>query len=298
MDEIEKMAEVFRKDTKKDNIEGYHFWKDYSEPDMVVSSQELWEHLKDQKVRGFRLNGFPQLDYIIEGCQEGELIVISGMRKEGKTTIAQSITNKLIEEGNYPLWFTYEVTSRAFVEYMKSHNEIPPLFYLPQELKSKSLEWIENRIKEGIAKYGIRMVFIDHLHYLLDLKFRNVSLEIGAIMRFLKQEIALKYGLVVFLICHTTKQKADEELDASDIRDSGFIGTECDTCLLIWRNKEEGRATMKVAFTRRSGAWEKKIKLQKKGRFFEELNEDEPKEDKWWNNKNINLPYQNGGDEE
>lgn len=278
-------------------IEGHHYWKEYSEPDMVVSSQELWEHLKDQKVRGFRIPQFPELDNLVGGFQEGELVVVSGLTSHGKTCFCQSLTKAIIENGEHALWFSFEVTTRQFLGFMEENGEVP-LFYMPQQLKAKDLSWIENRIKESIIKYNIKAVFIDHLHYLLDYRLRNTSLEIGEMMRFLK-EISIKYSIVIFLIAHSQKIDSEAEPSISTIRDSSFVGQEADTVIIILRLKEDNRANLKVDKARRVGTFGKKIKLIKKKYFEEEVDEGKVEhEDKWWNNKNINLPYRNGGDEE
>ena len=164
-------------------IDNCYFLKDYQEPDMVVSSHELWEVLKNQQTQGFRVPLFPILDNYIDGFQEGELIVVSGQTKHGKTLFCQTITKTLIKGNINSLWFTFEVPARQFLSFMQDGGMLP-LFYMPQQLKSRNLEWLEERIKEAIVKYQIKAVFIDHLHYLLDMKRHNISLEIRSIMRF------------------------------------------------------------------------------------------------------------------
>lgn len=257
-------------------IENYHYWKEYNEADQVVSSQEMWELLKDRKVSGFRIVKFKQLDGLLEGFQEGELIVISGLTKHGKTCFCQSLTMQMVGNGDHALWFTFEVPERAFLSFMEDAGDMP-LFFMPQQLRSKDMVFIENKIKEAIIKHGIKAVFIDHLHYLLDMRKNNVSLEIGAIMRFLK-EIAIKYSLVIFLVAHTQKIDSETEPSAGSIRDSSFIGQEADVVLIILRLAEENRANLKVEFTRRTGVFQKKIKLIKH-KFFEEMQDGKPERD-------------------
>ena len=93
---------------------------------------------------------------------------------------------------------------------------------------------------------------------------RNISLEIGAIMRELKK-LALKYKIAIVVICHMKKTDIEERPELDDIRDSSFIAQEADVVLLIWRkkdkstkNSEEGvlykdEAMVKVAANRRTG---------------------------------------------
>jgi RecA-family ATPase len=117
---------------------------------------------------------------------------------------------------------------------------------------------------ESFAKYNTRVVFIDHLHYLFDIqKSRNPSLDIGAIIRRLKG-IAVNNEFVIFLLCHTSKAK-DENESYESIRDSSFVAQESDCVIMVKRTPEEGDnyARARVEFHRRTGVMEKVIFLQK-----------------------------------
>ena len=261
---------------KINEIENYHYWKQYTESDMVVSSQEMWELLKNQPQRIINIPQLKILNSYLEGVNEGEIITISGLTKNGKTCLAQSITKYLSEAGINCLWFTYEVKEKQFLDFMSDGVSVP-LFYMPQELKSGiDLAWIENKIKESIIKFKTRVIFIDHLHYLADMSLRNITPEIGRIMRWLKHDIAKKYGVTIFLMAHMNKVNDDREPSHMDIRDSYLISAESDVVLIILRLSEENRANLKVEFTRRTGVFQKKIKLIKR-KFFEEVEDEKPK---------------------
>ena len=127
--------------------------------------------------------------------------------------------------------FTFEVPARQFF------SQFPelPRFYLPQKLKAHALPWIEERIQESFAKYRTRVVFLDHLHYLFDMaRVKSPSIEIGTVIRRLKT-MAVDMGLCIFLLCHTTKGKSDEEPSYESIRDSSFVSQESDCVLMISR---------------------------------------------------------------
>lgn len=105
-------------------------------------------------------------------------------------------------------------------------------------------------------QFGTRIVFIDHLHYLLDLAAaRNPSIQIGQIIRGLKQ-IALRQKVVIFLAAHTTKLNPDKQLSADDIRDSSFVGQESDGVMMVWRcapDKKPNESRLKLEYHRRIG---------------------------------------------
>jgi replicative DNA helicase len=226
-------------------------------------------------------SNLPSLDAAVEGFQGGELIVISGPTKNGKTLFAQSLTANFCKHQYMPLWFTFEVTPFQF---LTRFPEPCPLIYLPGKLKAHALPWIEDRIRETFLKYHTRIIFIDHLHYLLDLaRTRNPSIEIGQIIRRLKT-LAVSENFLIFLLCHTTKGKSDPSISYESIRDSSFISQESDSVLMIRRAPEigENAARFRVEFHRRTGALEKVIDLVKVDGLLQEAAKLEEKERRDW----------------
>ena len=246
----------------------------YSGADRVVT---LAEALKLKRGSGgTRLDtGIPDLDKIIDGVRTGELIVISGPTKHGKTTLMETISNHIAHTDcptqNPPLWFSYEVNVHELAE---KYGDAIPDIRVPLELVDKNIDWIEEKVCEAKAKFGSRVVFIDHLHYLADIMMsRDVSRTIGTVMRYLKKNIAEKHEVVVFLAAHITKAKmgAGEELDVSDIRDSSFIAQEANSSWMVRRMKEENTSRVTVCNHRRTGAFNKWVDLVKVGNFLQPL---------------------------
>lgn len=234
---------------------------------VIISSYEYRNRLQAQdQDQAVQLKSFiPSLDIALDGFELGELIVLSGPTKHGKSLFFQTLTNNFLEESEiYSLWFTYELPPRQLF------NRFPklPLFYLPEELEGHSLSWIGECIKQAKEKIECKAVFIDHLHYLLDLgRMKNTSLEIGAVIRGLKQ-LAIRYGVVIFLACHMKKTPNDREPNYDDIRDSSFVAQESDVAMMLWRCKEKNQyitaAKLKIETSRRTGIFEKIILLEKK----------------------------------
>ena len=245
-------------------------WTDYDGEDKIISSEEMLIHLKEKPDSILNMKSFiPSLDQAVDGFREGELIVISGPTKNGKTLLGQSLTSAFIRQQYYPLWFSYEVPVRQFI------NSFPqmPLIYMPQKLKAHALTWFEDRVNESFEKYHTRIIFCDHLHYLIDLaRIRNPSIEIGQIIRRLKT-LAVNGDYLIFLLCHTTKGVSDEDLSFEAIRDSSFISQESDSVLMIKRTPKKGDniAQLYVEFHRRTGVMEKKIDLIKADGYLHEL---------------------------
>jgi len=148
------------------------------------------------------------------------------------TSLCQSLTASFAKNNVPTLWFSYEVSPAQF---FKKFDEPLPLFFLPQELEPYDLEWFKERVVEGIVKHDVRIIFIDHLHFLLNLfQSKNSSLDIGSLLRELKT-FCLKYSVVIFLVAHTKQPKATEEPDMGSLRDSSFIVQESDKVLAVHR---------------------------------------------------------------
>ena len=240
------------------------------ENDTIVTSYELEAELNSKKEDVINvLSNIPSLDKAVDGFRLGELIVISGPTKNGKTLLAQSFTIEFVKQNIFPLWFTYEVHPRQF---FRAFPELP-LFYLPRRLKTNSTEWLLSKMQEGLKEYHTRVVFIDHLHYLFDIaRVRNPSIEIGTIIRQLKT-IAIEKGYIIFLLCHTRKGASDEKLSYESIRDSSFVSQESDCVLMISRNiknPETREAKLKIEFHRRTGILNKVVSLIKIDCFLRE----------------------------
>jgi hypothetical protein len=245
---------------------------DYEGPDRIVTSHNLRNELANQpaplKVR-FKNRFFPTLNRVCEGFAAGELYVLSGPTKAGKTLLAQSLTRAFAANKVDSLWFSYEVPARQFLE---SFGENLPKFFLPRQIHAQRIDWFEERALESWEKYQSRVVFVDHLFFLFDqAKVRNPSLDIGAYVRRIKR-FAVTHGLIVFLLTHITKVEPHEEISYSKIRDSSFIPQESDCVMLIRRFVEpKDRAELTVEFHRRTGVLREKVGLVKTGNFLEEM---------------------------
>lgn len=248
----------------------------YEGPDRVISSPDYWELIKNRKPLVRHQTGIVGLDQAIDGFEPGELIVISGPTAMGKTTLCDTIIRNLATESKFALFFTFEVTPEKIVQ---EHKDPANLLYLPMEHKSMDLRWLKERCWEAALKYPqLSAIFIDHLHYVVDMgSNRNMSLEIGQTMRFLKRDIALALRLPVFLVCHAAKIPLDEEPSIQHLRDSSFVAQEADTVLVVFRRRDkdlggkpletldQGLATIKIEKARRKGTMGRKINVCKMG---------------------------------
>lgn len=237
-------------------------YAEYDGDDKVVTSRELQDKLEGDK-REPIINvksGIPGIDYACEGFQDGELIIISGPTKHGKTLLMQTFTCNFSAKKQYACWFSYEVPARQFL----SQFSILPLFYLPEKNKAQDFDWFMARCMEAFFKYRCRIFFIDHLHFLVDMaRVGNPSLEIGAIVRRVKR-FAVENDFVIFLAAHIKKTDG-EDISYRDLRDSSFIAQDSDTVIMVKRTPSRGdnTASARVEFHRRTGIMEYVVNLEK-----------------------------------
>lgn len=237
-----KLTEEQLQEVRKRN-ELLETFVDYAGEDRVVSSLELAEEIKNSPpIRGY-LSMIPKLDEMTDGFREGNLITISGVTASGKTTFAATLLRRFAEQVINCLFFTYEVSNEEFIR--KFGLEVP-IFSIPRRYEKSKIDWLEKRIIESIAKYNSKIIFIDHLHYLLDMETLgrgiNTSLVIGMIMRELKR-MAIQYKIIIFLMAHFKQVKLQEKEmpDISNLRDSSFVGQESDCVMILNRKKNEDK---------------------------------------------------------
>lgn len=242
----------------------------YDGEDKILTSYEMRDKMISEKHDCHILvrSGIPGIDHACDGFRDGELIVISGPTKMGKTLLAQTFTVNFSKQHQYACWFSYEVPARQFLEQFPAL----PLFYLPTNNKAQDFNWFMERCLEAHFKYNTRIFFIDHLHFLVDMaRVNNPSLEIGAIVRRIKR-FAVENDFVIFLLAHIKKNETDD-LSYRDLRDSSFIAQDSDACIMIKRIPKEGmnRARARVEFHRRTGVMEWVVTLEKQGGLLREI---------------------------
>jgi replicative DNA helicase len=245
----------------------------YSGEDEVVLSQDLLASLEIQlseKNEVEMKSGFPGLDEQIHHFLGGELIILSGPTKHGKTLMAQTLTKNFYSQGIPALWFSYEVPAYQF---LKQFGDQLPIFSIPKELKDNSPSWIIERVHEAKLKYNISAVFIDNTHNVLNLTTNNLSQVMGEFVKVMKK-MAMKFNIAVFLLHHMSKTRLDEgeSISSASLRDSSMIAQTADTVMFVWRDKDTiicpRKSYLKVTENRRYGVFNYIMPMQKVGNFL------------------------------
>jgi replicative DNA helicase len=246
----------------------------YEGDDQVISSEEFIKKIKSRPEEEKLKTGFRDLDYILDGFRLNQLITLCGPTKTGKTTFAMELTIRMKEHN--PMWIPFEEGAEELIAKFLDRKEQPPQFYTPEHLTSKTINWIEQKIVESIAKYNTKVVFIDHLHFIVPFTVERHDLAVGRTMRELKG-LAKRWNVCIFILAHLKKTKLTEQPTLEDIRDSSFVAQESDTVMMIWRRSKRVNGKMEITndsglsiqANRRTGKTGNIEMVFKDGRFLE-----------------------------
>lgn len=207
--------------------------------DSLISSHDYYDMIESMPPEQKYVFGIPAIDYLTDGFTNGDLIVISGYTGHGKTTLCQTISYNLAQKGIPTLWFSYEISARQF--FNKYKGKTVPLFYLPKNNKPYDIPWLKAKILEGKKLHNIKIVFIDHLHYIVPMLTGEQRKHevIGDVMRELKV-FATSNDLAIFLMAHTKQPKDQMSPTIADLRDSSFVAQESDAVYTIHRPAKRG----------------------------------------------------------
>lgn len=246
----------------------------YEGEDEVISTLDLAEEMKKRGEEYKIMSGWKGLDDLLQGFRLGQLIDISAMTKSGKTSWCIDLTTRIRKEN--PLWFPFEEGGEELIQKFLDRGEEPPFFFLPKQNKMYDLEWLEQKIVEAVAKYDTKVVFIDHLDFIVPFAGERQDLMIAKICRELKS-IAKKWNIAIFLIAHLKKAKMDSQPTLEDIRGSASIAQESDTVIMLWRemSRESGEViitdnvNVSVQANRRTGKTGNVKMIYNNGKFLE-----------------------------
>lgn len=249
--------------------------KRYDGEDRVVSSEEIVKNLKSRPEEDKIFTGISGLDSILGGFRRKQLITLAAPTKSGKTSMCVDLTIRLKDQN--PLWFPFEEPAEELIQKFLDRKDTPPQFFVPEVMTGNTLLWLEKKIIEGIAKFGCRFVFIDHLHFIVPFSGERHDLRVGETMRALKS-LAKKWDVTIFIIAHLKKTDMMVHPTLEDLRDSSFIAQESDTVIMLYREavKENGQVkitnnvNLSVQANRRTGKTGNVKLVFKDGRFLEQ----------------------------
>ncbi len=215
----------------------------YQGDDEVISFADIAARKKANPDELKILTGWEKFDSIIKGFRLKQLVTVSALTKSGKTTWLMDLTLRIKDQNT--LWLPFEESASELVDKFLDRNETPPHAYSPGTMSKNHLEWIESKIVESIAKHDTKVVIIDQIDFIVPYGGDNRADRIGTVMQTLKN-IAKKWNVCIFLICHMSKARMDTEPTLEDLRGSSSIAQTSDTVIMLWRQmkREHGKVVI------------------------------------------------------
>lgn len=200
----------------------------------LVWSKDLLEELKTRPEPEKYNTEIEKLDDATGGFRPQQLITLAAHTKHGKTTFGLFLLERL--EKLNPVFIPLEQSAEEIILQRKDNNYSIPNFLSPHRVAPQvTVDWIEYRVIEGIAKYNTKFVMIDNLDWIDKGDGREtLAYRIGEVMRGLKA-IAQRWNVIIILQAHI--HQADEEKIPvlRDIKNSSDIAQNSDMVIMLWR---------------------------------------------------------------
>lgn len=202
--------------------------------------------IEDSQAKGI-MSGLRDLDRMLDGFKDSDLIIIAARPSMGKTSLALQIAEYAASKDSV-LVFSLEMSKRQLAKRMINYHEqrigksqaIAHLKNLNLHIDDKSgigLSHIRSQCRKIKRQHGLSMIVVDYLQ-LMQGKGDNRTQEIGAISRGLKS-IAKEFDIPVLVLSQlnrTLEQRTNKRPILSDLRESGEIEQDADVVLFIYRD--------------------------------------------------------------
>ena len=250
---------------KKDNYE----FKDFAT--VTKSSLKIVEKAfkKKGKYSGI-ISGFEDLDNMLGGLQNSDLIILAGRPSMGKTALATNIAFNAAkyfsneEEKASAVMFSLEMSAEQIglrilaeqakipsdklrkgdlnekdsLELSNAYQEIHKLNFFFDDSPNLTVSELRSKLRRYKNNYNIKLVLIDYLQLIKPEGSRdNRVSELSEITRNLKQ-LAKEFDLPVISLSQLSRQvenRDDKRPLLSDLRESGSIEQDADVVMFIYR---------------------------------------------------------------
>lgn len=244
--------------------------------DKVQSAKELAsayiDYVEEMRERGGKLLGLPtgflDIDRLIGGMADGDLITIAGRPSMGKTALLMNIMLNAMEKAKDPitvLFFSLEMSAERLFERAVStisridsqrlrigdltETEWPQFYRVAGELSTANLfiddtpgitpNTFRSRARRIQARYGLDLIGLDYLQLMqADGKEQNRVQEMsraGKMIKAVARELRVP-AIMASQLNRGVEGRGNKRPMLSDLRDSGTIEEDSDQVWLIYRD--------------------------------------------------------------
>ena len=186
-------------------------------------------------IRGMSL-GYRKLDDMTEGFEPGEVMILTGHTKHGKSKLAANLAWNVAEQGKNVMFINTEMTKMQVARRMngmsKSDEPTKGKIYMNDRADLEAYD--ATALMERAKEMGCDMVIIDHLHF-FSRSTDNQTNEISKITKEFK-EAAVQYELPLLLLCHIKQGDTTKRPTLESLKGSSSIAQDADIILTVWRD--------------------------------------------------------------
>lgn len=213
--------------------------------------------------------GFSNLDRVVDGFFMGQLVLLTGKRGEGKSTLMGQLMAEALNQGYKVLAYSGELPGYQFKRWLDFQLAGPQnvlttynvysdpkyslgegtverlnrwyydnaFLYDNNSLNGDEYESLLETIEKAIQRYGVKLVCVDNLMTAIDVASADSQyIQQSQFVRSLKQ-IAVRYNVVVLLVAHPKKTEG-KVTDNDAVSGSSDITNRADIVLSYVKNAE------------------------------------------------------------
>lgn len=213
--------------------------------------------------------GFSNLDRVVDGFFMGQLVLLTGKRGEGKSTLMGQLMAEALNQGYKVLAYSGELPGYQFKRWLDFQLAGPqnvittynvysdPRYSLREETVEELNRWYYDNaflydnnslngdeyeslletVEKAIQRYGVKLVCVDNLMTAIDVESADSQyVQQSKFVRRLKQ-IAVRYNVVVLLVAHPKKTEG-KVTDNDAVSGSSDITNRADVVLSYVKNPE------------------------------------------------------------
>ena len=186
-------------------------------------------------IRGMSL-GYRKLDDMTEGFEPGEVMILTGHTKHGKSKLAANLAWNVAEQGKNVMFINTEMTKMQVARRMNgmSKFDTPTKGKIYMNDRADLEAYDATALMEKAKELGCDMVIIDHLHF-FSRSTDNQTNEISKITKEFK-EAAVQYELPLILLCHIKQGDTTKRPTLESLKGSSSIAQDADIILTVWRD--------------------------------------------------------------
>jgi replicative DNA helicase len=240
--------------------------------DYLIDSRELTDGFVDEIETRFKSTGevvglstgFSDLDDMLGGLRGGQMIVVAGAAKMGKTTLALNFSQSILRSGKYGLFFSMEMSAQELFERRVAYEggidsnmmrvgfkndsnsenwnkfnagllSVKEQALIVDDTPALHINQIKTRARIAKKKYGIDFIVVDYIGLARgdgesqNIRVQNVSQGIKA--------LAKELDVPIIALAQLNRSGQEGRPKTTSLRDSGSIEQDADCVMFIYRDE-------------------------------------------------------------